>query len=83
MYFRGGITPNCFGTPERWAARETIEASAAIKCPSAGWWLAGTKVAQASLATAEAIQHLCPSFTPELRAQLLHARTVTKPDHVV
>lgn len=75
VYFRGGITPECFGTSARWQARALIEQSSAIKCPSAGWWLAGTKIAQAALCTRSAIARLCPQMEASVRDQLLGALT--------
>jgi glutathione synthase len=48
-YFRAGYTPNDYPTEEEWKARELIEKSKAIKCPSVGYHLAGTKAIQAAL----------------------------------
>lgn len=75
VYFRAGISPQCFGTPSRWAARALIEQSAAIKCPSAGWWLAGTKVAQCALSRPATVDRLLPLLDPHVRAQLVATQT--------
>jgi hypothetical protein len=48
-YFRAGYTPNDYPTKEEWAARELVENSNAIKCPSVGYHLAGAKAIQAAL----------------------------------
>jgi glutathione synthase len=52
VYFRAGYTPNDYlkHTEEEWAARDVIECSNAIKCPSIGYHLAGSKKAQQALA---------------------------------
>ena len=49
-YFRAGYTPNDYPTETEWAARLLIERSFAIKCPSIGQHLAGTKKVQQVLA---------------------------------
>ncbi|EWM27247.1 glutathione synthetase [Nannochloropsis gaditana] len=46
VYFRAGYTPADFGSPLAWDARLLIEASAAVKCPTLGYQLAGTKKVQ-------------------------------------
>ena len=53
VYFRAGYTPNDYKnhTEEEWAARDVIECSNAIKCPSIGYHLAGTKKVQQALAS--------------------------------
>lgn len=48
-YYRAGYTPNDYPTEAEWAARRLIEHSSAVKCPNAGYQLAGTKAVQASL----------------------------------
>jgi glutathione synthase len=45
-YFRSGYTPNDYPTEDEWAVREMIEISSAIKCPTVGYQLAGTKKIQ-------------------------------------
>ena len=52
VYFRAGYTPNDYlkHTEEEWAARDVIECSNAIKCPSIGYHLAGSKKVQQALA---------------------------------
>ena len=87
VYFRAGISNACWEPPgclegtltARWAARALIERSAAIKCPDAGWWLAGTKAAQAVLGTPAAIDRLVPRMDRTVRAQLLTALTRMRP----
>lgn len=48
-YYRACYTPNDYKCPADWETRRIIETSAAIKCPSAGYHLAGTKAIQAAL----------------------------------
>ena len=45
-YFRAGFCPTEYPTELEWDARQMIEASDAIKSPSAAWQLAGTKKIQ-------------------------------------
>lgn len=49
-YYRAGYTPDDYPTESEWAARLLIERSFAIKCPSIGQHLAGTKKVQQVLA---------------------------------
>eukprot|EP00939_MAST-03C_sp_MAST-3C-sp1_P003632 g3632.t1 len=49
VYFRSGYGPECYPSENEWTARLKIEASAAIKCPSAKFQLLGTKIVQAAL----------------------------------
>lgn len=48
-YFRAGYGPNDYPSEDEWSARTLIEHSSAIKCPSVGYQLAGTKAIQAAL----------------------------------
>ena len=41
-YFRAGNSPNDYPSEKEWRAREMIERSAATKCPTVGYQLAGT-----------------------------------------
>lgn len=75
VYYRGGISANCHATKERWDAREMIERSSAVKCPSAGWLLAGLKIVQSRFAEAETIDRFLPSLTPDTRNKLLGTAT--------
>lgn len=43
VYFRAGYTPADFPTEQEWEARLMVERSAAVKCPTLGYQLAGTK----------------------------------------
>lgn len=43
MYFRAGYTPTDYPGEAEWQARALVERSAAIKCPTLGYQLAGTK----------------------------------------
>ena len=49
-YFRAGYTPGDYPSEAEWGARLLIERSFAIKCPSIGQHLAGTKKVQQVLA---------------------------------
>eukprot|EP01036_Dinobryon_divergens_P003500 gene3500-4616_t len=45
-YFRAGYAPTDYPTEREWEARTLIEMSSAVKCPSVGYQLAGTKKIQ-------------------------------------
>ncbi len=45
-YYRAGYTPTDYPSESEWQARQLVEESAAIKCPSVGYQLAGTKKIQ-------------------------------------
>jgi len=55
-YFRAGYTPNDYHSEQEWAARELIEFSSAIKCPSLGYHLAGSKKIQQVLCEAGVLE---------------------------
>lgn len=48
-YYRAGYTPLDYLSENEWSVRSIIEFSAAVKCPSAGYHLAGAKAIQAAL----------------------------------
>jgi glutathione synthase len=50
VYFRSGYTPTDYPDSDHWIARETLERSAAIKCPDLWLHLAGAKKVQQVLA---------------------------------
>lgn len=50
VYFRAGYEPGHYPTQNEWDARYLVEKSAAIKCPSIHYHLAGTKKVQQALA---------------------------------
>lgn len=50
VYFRAGYTPNDYAGEAEWEARLLVERSLAVKCPSIGQHLAGTKKVQQVLA---------------------------------
>lgn len=43
VYFRAGYTPVDYPSEQAWAARLMVERSKAVKCPTLGYQLAGTK----------------------------------------
>lgn len=51
VYFRAGYEPGHYHSKNEWDARLMMERSAAIKCPSIQYHLAGTKKVQQALAT--------------------------------
>ncbi|KAG7300729.1 hypothetical protein JYU34_015055 [Plutella xylostella] len=51
VYYRSGYEPAQYPTQREWDARLRVERSTAIKCPSIGYHLAGTKKVQQALAT--------------------------------
>lgn len=50
VYFRAGYEPGHYHSQNEWDARLMVERSAAIKCPSIHYHLAGTKKVQQALA---------------------------------
>ncbi len=49
VYYRAGYAPHDYPSEAEWAARVLIERSAATKCPTVGYQLAGTKKIQQAL----------------------------------
>jgi len=60
-YFRAGYSPDDYPTEAEWAARLAIERSAAVKCPTVAYQLAGTKKVQQVLAEPGALERFVPS----------------------
>eukprot|EP00581_Thalassiosira_minuscula_P016644 CAMPEP_0183725300 /NCGR_PEP_ID=MMETSP0737-20130205/20130_1 /TAXON_ID=385413 /ORGANISM="Thalassiosira miniscula, Strain CCMP1093" /LENGTH=568 /DNA_ID=CAMNT_0025956233 /DNA_START=168 /DNA_END=1874 /DNA_ORIENTATION=+ len=68
VYFRAGYAPTDYpsgyntkdGSGVEWLARERLERSAAAKCPSLGYHLAGTKKVQQELARPGAVERFFP-----------------------
>lgn len=56
VYFRAGYSPDDYPTEAEWEARELLERSLAIKCPSVDYQLAGTKKVQQALARPGALE---------------------------
>jgi len=56
VYYRAGYAPEDYPTEAEWAARKVIEASVAVKCPSAAYQLVGTKKVQQALAAPGALE---------------------------
>ena len=50
VYFRSGYTPDDYPGEAEWQGRSLLECSAAVKCPSIRWHLAGAKKVQQELA---------------------------------
>jgi len=55
VYFRAGYTPVDYPSEKAWEARMMIERSAAVKCPTLGYQLAGTKKVQQLLCEPQAL----------------------------
>eukprot|EP01039_Chlorochromonas_danica_P006528 gene6528-7199_t len=49
VYFRAGYGPNDYPSQVEWDSRALLEGSNALKCPTVGYHLAGTKAIQAAL----------------------------------
>ncbi len=60
VYFRAGYTPDDYPGEAEWSARELIERSTAIKCPSLAWQLCGTKKMQQTLAMPGVLEDILP-----------------------
>lgn len=56
VYFRAGYSPDHYTSEEEWKARELIELSYAIKCPTAAYQLAGMKKIQQEIAQPGAVE---------------------------
>ena len=56
IYFRAGYEPGHYHSQNEWDARYLMESSAAIKCPSIHYHLAGTKKVQQALAQPEMLE---------------------------
>ncbi|GBF95516.1 glutathione synthetase [Raphidocelis subcapitata] len=56
VYFRAGYAPGDYPSEAEWAARLLIERSAAAKCPTAAYQLAGSKKIQQALAALGAVE---------------------------
>jgi hypothetical protein len=65
-YFRAGYTPADYPSEKEWEARSIIEKSSAIKCPTVGYQLAGTKAIQAALLKASVLEIFLDSNESDL-----------------
>jgi len=69
-YFRSGYWPQQFSPAEEcWQAREALEASEAVKCPSAPAQLAGMKKVQQLLCEPQQLRRFLPAGPAELLAR--------------
>lgn len=59
-YYRAGYTPQDYPSETEWQVRHAIEHSLAVKCPSAGYHLAGTKAVQAALCKPGVLERFFP-----------------------
>uniref|UniRef100_A0A7S3NG18 Glutathione synthetase n=1 Tax=Aureoumbra lagunensis TaxID=44058 RepID=A0A7S3NG18_9STRA len=74
VYYRAGYSPNDYPTETEWSARQLIETSLAIKCPSAAYHLVGTKKVQQALAAPGQLEHfLLPTDPPVTQVRQLFA----------
>jgi glutathione synthase len=60
-YFRAGYAPEHYGSDVEWRARAVIERSRAIKSPSIGYQLAGSKKVQQELARVDVLERFARS----------------------
>ncbi len=60
VYFRAGYTPDDYPQDIQWQARELLERSSAVKCPSLAWQLCGTKKMQQTLALPGVLEQILP-----------------------
>lgn len=60
VYYRSAYTPEDHPTEVEWRARALAEVSVAIKCPSIGYHLAGTKKVQQALARPGQVERFIP-----------------------
>jgi len=62
FYFRAGYSPDHYPTEDEWVGRETIELSAAVKCPCVDYHLIGTKKVQQMVESKAVLLKLLPSM---------------------
>lgn len=60
IYFRAGYAPSDYASDQEWTAREKLERALAIKCPTLGVHLAGTKKVQQVLAMPGELERFVP-----------------------
>ena len=63
-YYRSGYMPQHYPSEESWSARLKIERSRAIKCPTVGYQLAGSKKVQQDLAMPGVLDRFFPPSDP-------------------
>ena len=73
VYFRAGYTPNDYPSEAEWEARERIEATLAIKCPSVAYHLVGTKKVQQLLAGPGVLERFLPDADEAKRVRATFA----------
>jgi len=61
VYFRAGYTPDDYYTEKEWQARERIERSNTVACPSVSLQLAGSKKVQQDIATPGVVERFAAS----------------------
>lgn len=69
VYFRSAYAPTDFPSDQEWQARQVIESSTAIKCPSLAYHLLGTKKIQQVMALPGVIE----KFVSTEQAQLIRS----------
>eukprot|EP00891_Asterochloris_glomerata_P000176 jgi/Astpho2/176/fgenesh1_pg.00004_%23_70_t len=60
VYYRAGYSPDDYAGDAEWEARQMLETSTAVQCPSVAYQLAGTKKVQQDLAAAGTLEHFLP-----------------------
>jgi glutathione synthase len=73
VYFRSGYSPTHYQTEDHWAARELLERSLAIKCPSVDYQLAGVKKVQEVLCEDATLSLFVPDPTDQAKVNSLFA----------
>jgi glutathione synthase len=71
VYFRAGYTPNDYIDGNDWDARQRLEESLAIKCPSIDYQLVGTKKIQQVLTNPKILRRFCSEKTTELLSKCM------------
>ncbi|GAO49891.1 glutathione synthase [Saitoella complicata NRRL Y-17804] len=79
VYFRAGYAPTDFPTQTEWDAREMLERSMAIKCPTLITHLAGAKKVQQRLAEPNQLEYFFPSSYSNLISRLRRTFTALYP----
>uniref|UniRef100_A0A7S2FM90 Glutathione synthetase n=2 Tax=Octactis speculum TaxID=3111310 RepID=A0A7S2FM90_9STRA len=78
VYFRAGYTPDDYPTDAEWKAREILERSTAVKCPSLAYHLAGTKIVQQAIAQPGQLERfLDPTEAAEVRTSFVGLHLVS------
>lgn len=82
LYYRAGYTPDDYYTENEWIAREKVENSRAIKCPSIAMQLVGTKKIQQVLDKENQVEKfVSEQDAAEIRKTFVRQYSLDRDDH--